>query len=142
MPRSWRNASLENLAHQAARWTGSSSAFVLVLSLTLGWMLTGPIYGFSITWQLVMNTVSSATTFVMVFLLQRSQHKDSVAMQLKLSEIIASLRGANNRLISIEDLSEAEIFELRKKYQDLAVRIQESEESSTHSVSTGDGQTV
>ncbi len=138
MPQTQRTASLEHLAHQAARWTGSSSAFIIVLALTLAWAITGPFYGFSMTWQLVMNTVSSATTLVMVFLLQRSQNKDSIAMQLKLSEIIAALRGANNRLISIEDLSEAEIFELRKKYQDLAVRIQNSTEASTHSVSTKD----
>jgi low affinity Fe/Cu permease len=108
---------LEGLAHQATLWTGSSWAFVIAFALTAAWLVSGPIFRYSDTWQLVMNTISSIVTFLMVFLLQRAQNKDALAMQIKLNEIIAALHGASNRLINVEDLSEEEVRQLHQRYR-------------------------
>ncbi|MGH9968964.1 MAG: low affinity iron permease family protein, partial [Pyrinomonadaceae bacterium] len=86
----------------------------------LVWILTGPFFGFSDTWQLVINTGTTIVTFLMVFLIQRTQNKDAQAIHLKLNEIVAALQGASNRLIDVEDLSEEEIATLHKYYQELA----------------------
>ena len=102
------------------RLAGSSWAFTLALSGILVWALTGPLFGFSDTWQLVVNTATTVITFLMVFLIQRSQNKDTLALELKLNEIVAALQGASNRLISIEDLSEDELEVLRRHYHVLA----------------------
>jgi low affinity Fe/Cu permease len=107
---------LEGLAQEATVWTGSSWAFILAFALTALWLVTGPIFRYSDTWQLVMNTISSVVTFLMVFLLQRAQNKDALAMQLKLNEIIAALEGASNRMINVEDLSEEEVRRLHQRY--------------------------
>jgi low affinity Fe/Cu permease len=115
---------MERLAHKTTDWTGSSWAFILALGLTVLWLVSGPVFGFSDTWQLVMNTVSSVVTFLMVFLLQRAQNKDAQAMQIKLNEIIAVLPRASNRLINIEDLPEAEVRELHEHYRQMLERIQ------------------
>lgn len=112
--------SLEKLAYRVTLWTGSSWAFSVALLLTLLWLISGPVFQFTDTWQLVMNTVSSIVTFLMVFLLQRSQNKDNLAMQIKLDELIASQRGASNRLINVEELSEQEVRALHQRYQRLA----------------------
>ncbi len=111
---------LEWFAVSATRWTGSSIAFLLALLLTLTWLVSGWWFGFSDTWQLVMNTLSSIVTFLMVFLIQRSQNKDSLAIQLKLDELIASQRGANNRLIGIENLTEDDVRALHERYEKMA----------------------
>jgi low affinity Fe/Cu permease len=100
---------LEAFAHWATRWTGSSWAFILAPGATVLWMVLGPRFGCSDTWQLVMNAVSSIVTFLMVFLIQRSQNKDALAMQMKLDELIAASHGPSNRLIAIEELSEEEL---------------------------------
>jgi len=89
--------------------------------------VTGPIFRYSDTWQLVMNTISSIVTFLMVFLIQRSQNKDTLAMQVKLNEIVAALKGASNRLINVEDLSEDQVRDLHHRYQELARLAQQSE---------------
>ncbi len=111
---------LEWFAVSATRWTGSSVAFLLALLLTLAWLGSGWWFGFSDTWQLVMNTLSSIVTFLMVFLIQRSQNKDSSAIQLKLDELIASQRGASNRLIGIENLTEDDVRALHERYERMA----------------------
>ena len=90
-------------------WTGGSWAFGVALAAIVVWGVTGPLFGFSDTWQLVINTGTTIITFLMVFLIQRSQNKDSRAIHLKLNEIVAALQGASNRLINVEDLTEAEI---------------------------------
>jgi low affinity Fe/Cu permease len=113
---------LEAVAHSSTLWVGSSWAFLVALALTIAWMVTGPFFHYSDTWQLVMNTVSSIVTFLMVFLIQRSQNKDSLAMQLKLNELLAAVKGASNRLINVEDLSEEEVLELRDRYEKLRER--------------------
>lgn len=118
------NRGMEKAAVRTTIWTGSSWAFVLVIILTLFWLVLGPIFHYSDTWQLVMNTVSSIITFLMVFLIQRSQNKDALAMQIKLNELLASIKGASNRLINVEDLSEDEVRALHERYQQLAQKLQ------------------
>ena len=110
---------LEGLAHRATEWTGGSWAFGIALATILVWGITGPIFGFSDTWQLVINTGTTVITFLMVFLIQRSQNKDSRAVHLKLNEVVAALQGASNRLINVEDLTEAEIRVLHEHYGQL-----------------------
>ena len=115
-----RDGMLSRFATAATKWTGSTSAFILAASVILVWGLTGPIFEYSDTWQLVINTGTTIVTFLMVFLIQRAQNKDSMAIQLKLNEIVASMRGASNRLVDIEDLSERELETLRTHYRQLA----------------------
>ena len=110
---------LEQFSHQATRATGTSLAFIVALGAIVVWSLTGPIFQFSNTWQLVINTGTTIVTFLMVFLIQRTQNKDSLAIHLKLNEIVAAMEGASNRLIDVEDLTEKEIETLHKHYQQL-----------------------
>jgi low affinity Fe/Cu permease len=110
---------IERFARKATAWTGSSTAFGLAVLVIIIWAVTGPFFGFSDTWQLVINTGTTIVTFLMVFLIQRTQNKDSLAIHLKLNELVASLQGASNRLINIEDLSEKEIEVLHKHYEHL-----------------------
>jgi low affinity Fe/Cu permease len=111
---------LEALARTITRFTGSTMGFALALGTIVGWGVTGPLFHFSNTWQLVINTGTTIVTFLMVFLIQRSQNKDSLALQLKLNEIVAALDGASNRLVNIEDLTEAELDVLHRHYGRLA----------------------
>jgi low affinity Fe/Cu permease len=110
---------LERFSHQATVWAGSSWAFIIALTVIIVWGITGPIFKFSDTWQLVINTGTTIVTFLMVFLIQRSQNKDALAIHLKLNEIVAALEGASNRLIDVEDLTEDEVTVLHKYYQKL-----------------------
>jgi low affinity Fe/Cu permease len=110
---------LERFSHMATHATGTSLAFILAMSAILIWGLTGPIFQFSNTWQLVINTGTTIITFLMVFLIQRAQNKDSLAIHLKLNEIVAAMEGASNRLIDVEDLTEKEIATLHRHYQKL-----------------------
>jgi low affinity Fe/Cu permease len=110
---------LEGLAHRAMEWAGGSWAFGVAFATIVLWALTGPVFGFSDTWQLVINTGTTVITFLMVFLIQRSQNKDARAVHLKLNEIVAALQGASNRLINVEDLTETEIRLLHEHYQRL-----------------------
>ena len=110
---------LEKFSHQATRATGTSVAFVLAVLVIVVWGITGPIFHYSDTWQLVINTGTTVVTFLMVFLIQRAQNKDALAIHLKLNEIVAAMEGASNRLIDVEDLSEPEIDALRKYYKRL-----------------------
>lgn len=107
---------LERLAQAATRWTGTSQAFAVALGAILLWGLSGPLFHFSDTWQLVINTSTTIVTFLMVFLIQRTQNKDAQAIHLKLNELVAAKRGASNRLINVEDLSEAEVQLLHRHY--------------------------
>jgi len=110
---------MEQLSLRATQATGTSTAFMLALAVILVWGLTGPLFKFSDTWQLVINTGTTIVTFLMVFLIQRAQNKDALAIHLKLNEIVAALEGASNRLIDVEDLTEEEIKTLHKHYQKL-----------------------
>jgi low affinity Fe/Cu permease len=111
---------LSRFATAATKWTGSTAAFITAALVIVIWAVTGPIFQYSDTWQLVINTSTTIVTFLMVFLIQRSQNKDALAVQLKLDEIVAALEGASNRLISVEDLSEEELKVLRIHYKRLA----------------------
>jgi low affinity Fe/Cu permease len=110
---------LERFSRKATEATGTSTAFILALLVIVVWIVTGPLFKFSDTWQLVINTGTTIVTFLMVFLIQRSQNKDALAIHLKLNEIVAALDGASNRLIDVEDLTEAEIKVLHTYYQQL-----------------------
>jgi low affinity Fe/Cu permease len=94
-------------------------SFILALSVIVVWGFTGPLFHFSDTWQLVINTSTTIVTFLMVFLIQRTQNKDAQAIHMKLNEIVAGLEGASNRLIDVEDLTEEEIETLHKHYKKL-----------------------
>jgi low affinity Fe/Cu permease len=111
---------LEAFAHKATEWTGHSSAFLLALLVIVAWGLSGPYFGYSDTWQLVINTGTTIVTFLMVFLIQRTQNKDAKAIHLKLNEILRAMHEASNRLIDAEDLTEEEIEALHLHYHDLA----------------------
>jgi low affinity Fe/Cu permease len=111
----------EKLSHVATVFTGSTAAFIIALFIILIWLLTGPLFGFSNTWQLVINTGTTIITFLMVFLIQRMQNKDSRAIHLKLNELIASLKGPSNRLIDAEDLTEEELEILGSYFKKLSV---------------------
>ncbi len=114
------SSSLERFSMRATEWAGSSLAFGVALSIIVVWVVTGPLFDFSDTWQLVINTGTTVVTFLMVFLIQRAQNKESKIVQLKLSEIVAALQGASNRLIDVEGLSEQELEILHRHYQALA----------------------
>ena len=111
---------LERLSLSATQVTGTSMAFILALLVIIVWGLTGPIFKFSDTWQLVINTGTTIVTFLMVFLIQRAQNKDALAIHLKLNEIVAAMEGASNRLIDVEDLTEEEIRVLHQYFKRLA----------------------
>jgi low affinity Fe/Cu permease len=111
---------LEQLSAAVTRWTGSSWGFAVAAAIIIVWAATGPLFAFSDTWQLVINTGTTIVTFLMVFLIQRTQNKDSLALQLKLNELVAALEGASNRLIDVEDLDEKELQILHLHYRKLA----------------------
>jgi low affinity Fe/Cu permease len=130
-----RSEWLERFSYHATRYTGTSYAFLIALAIIVIWAITGPLFGFSDTWQLVINTGTTIVTFLMVFLIQRAQNKDAVAIHLKLNEIVAAMEGASNRLIDVEDLSEAEIQALRNYYLKLIQLAKEDENlTATHSI--------
>lgn len=110
----------ENFASKASKAVGSPYAFITALSLVIVWAISGPFFGFSETWQLVINTGTTIITFLMVFLIQKSQNKDSLAIQLKLNELVASNEQSSNRLVDIESMTEAEMMIVQKYYQKLS----------------------
>jgi len=110
---------LEQLSLKATKATGTSASFILALAVIVVWLVTGPLFHFSDTWQLVINTGTTIITFLMVFLIQRTQNKDALAIHMKLNEIVAALEGASNSLIDVEDLTEGEIETLHTHYQAL-----------------------
>ena len=122
----------EEFSTAVMRWTGSSTAFGLACGVIIVWAALGPVFRFSDTWQLVINTGTTIITFLMVFLIQRAQNKDALALQLKLNELVAAIEGASNRLIDVEDLSEEELRTLHKYYQRL-VTMAKSDTKLTHS---------
>jgi low affinity Fe/Cu permease len=103
-----------------ARATGNPASFVLALVVIIVWGVTGPMFHFSDTWQLVINTSTTIVTFLMVFLIQSTQNRDSAAVQLKLDELIRALEGAHNSLLDLEELSEKELDRFRRRYEQLA----------------------
>ncbi|MCC8363359.1 low affinity iron permease family protein [Lysobacter sp. A6] len=108
------------LSKRAARFTGSATCFAVAFGIVVAWALTGPLFGFGETWQLVINTGTTIITFLMVFLIQNTQNRDTEAIQIKLDELLRSHRPANNALLDLEELEEEELDELRKSYEALA----------------------
>lgn len=108
------------MAQTAAAWTGTGYAFCLAAGIVLLWAVSGPVFGFSDTWQLVINTGTTIVTFLMVFLIQNTQNRDTRAMQLKLDELIRVTEGAHLALLDLEELSEEELEQIRNKYLALA----------------------
>jgi low affinity Fe/Cu permease len=125
----------ESFSAAVTRWTGSTSAFGVAVGVIVVWAILGPVFGFSDTWQLVINTGTTIVTFLMVFLIQRSQNKDALAIHLKLNELVAAMQGASNRLIEVESLSEKELRTLERHFGELArLAREESNTSQSHSI--------
>lgn len=124
----------EVFAGRASSLTGSFWAFGLAVLVVVVWAVTGPLFGFSETWQLVINTGTTIITFLMVFLIQHSQNKETRAIQLKLNELIAAVQGASNRLIDVEDLTDREIDYLYRRYQHLAATAERLEPGASTSI--------
>ena len=120
---------VERISATATEWTGHTTAFMWALVLVIGWTVSGPLFHYSDTWQLFINTITNLVTFLMVFLIQRAQNKDTMALQLKVNELIAAQKGAHNSMIAIEELSEGELRALHDRFLTLAA------------VSQGGGQT-
>lgn len=110
----------EKLSSRITRATGSPTAVLLAVLAIIIWLCTGPVFHYSDTWQLVINTGTTIVTFVMVFIIQHSQNKDTIAIQIKLNELIATSEKASNRLVSIEDLTEEELNTLKSYYMTLS----------------------
>jgi len=118
-----REASLSiwfsRIATDTARWVGSPVAFLLACASVIIWGVLGPIYGYSDTWQLVINTATTILTFLIVFLIQNTQNRDAKALHLKLDEVIRSIQHAHNEMIDIENLSDKELDELKARYEQI-----------------------
>lgn len=125
----------ERFSNWATTATGSSGAFIIAVLLVVVWAITGPFFNFSETWQLVINTGTTIVTFLMVFLIQKAQNKDSKAIQIKLNELIAAHEKASNRIVDIEDLTEKELDKLHKYYEKLSALAEEDEDlHQSHSI--------
>ena len=112
-------------ANWTARQAGHPASFGLAVLIILAWLITGPIFGFSDSWQLVVNTATTVVTFLMVFLIQNTQNRDSEAMQLKLDELIRATEGAHNALLDLEELTERDLDRIKARYEELARRARE-----------------
>ena len=110
----------KSIAKTVSRLSGRPGTFLLAVAVIAGWIVTGPIFGFSDTWQLVINTGTTIITFLMVFLIQNTQTQDTLAIQLKLDELIRATKGAHNALLDLEELEEAELTAFRDHYEALA----------------------
>jgi low affinity Fe/Cu permease len=102
-------------AQATAHWTGHPAAFLLAVAIVVVWVVTGPIFHYSDTWQLVINTGTTIVTFLMVFLIQNTQNRDTMALQLKLSELVLAMKGAQNKFAAVEDLTDEELEELHEE---------------------------
>jgi low affinity Fe/Cu permease len=116
----YRSSPFSRFAKWIARASGHPSAFALAGATILSWLLTGPAFGFSDTWQLFINTGTTIVTFLMVFLIQNTQNRDSAAVQLKLDEIIRAVKGAHIALLDLEELPERDLIDFRNQYEKLA----------------------
>ena len=115
-----RGSAFDHFARHGARVAGHPMAFAAAAAVIVLWVVSGPVFGFSDTWQLVINTATTIVTFLMVFVIQNTQNRDGEAVQIKPDELIRALAGAHNSLLDLEELSESELATFRKKYLDLA----------------------
>jgi low affinity Fe/Cu permease len=121
----YRSSAFDRFSKRTARSSGHPIAFVAATALIVGWLVTGPIFHFGTTWQLVINTATTIVTFLMVFLIQNTQNRDGAAVQLKLDELIRTVEGAHNVLLDLEELTEAELDRFKGKYLELAQQARE-----------------
>jgi low affinity Fe/Cu permease len=117
---SHRTSWFTRFAQRCAHWSGQPVTFVAAVGLLVVWGITGPIFGFSDTWQLIINTSTTIVTFLMVFLIQNTQNRDTEALQIKLDELIRATRAANNSMLDLEKLEEADLDRIRADYEQLA----------------------
>lgn len=129
------SSTFEKFATRVSKLTGSTMAFITAFLVVIAWAISGPFFNFSETWQLVINTGTTIITFLMVFLIQKAQNKDSLAIQLKLNELVASYEHSSNRLVDIESMTEEEMIIVQKYYQRLS-ELSKNEESlqTSHSI--------
>lgn len=129
------NRIFDRFAQVITRFVGSSYAFGIAFFIILLWVISGPIFNYSDTWQLVINTGTTIITFLMVFLIQRSQNKDSLSVEIKLNELIASTKNASNHLVDIESLTEEDLDAIHKYYSELAAKTKnDSDIKRSHSI--------
>jgi low affinity Fe/Cu permease len=115
-----RRSLFDRFSKWTARFAGQPVAFAAATALIVLWLISGPLFGFSNTWQLVINTATTVSTFLMVFVIQNSQNRDGAAIQIKLDELVRAVGGAHNGLLDLEELNETQIEALRRKYLELA----------------------
>ena len=113
-----------HFAHTTSLWTGHPAAFLAAVAVVLAWVLTGPFFNYSDTWQLVINTGTTIVTFLMVFLIQNTQNRDARAIHLKLDELIRGLKGARNKMVDLEDCTDEEIKQLEEEFKRFRERAQ------------------
>lgn len=113
-------------AKVTSRWTGRPIAFMLAVAIVGVWLVTGPLFGYSDSWQLVINTGTTIVTFLMVFLIQNTQYRDTQALQVKLDELLRATSGAHNAMLDLEELEEIELDRIRENYARLATRAREA----------------
>jgi low affinity Fe/Cu permease len=118
------NNAFRKFAHMTAEWVGSSAAFFLAVLVIIAWAATGPMFHFSDTWQLVINTGTTIVTFLMVFLIQNTQNRDAVALHLKLDELLRAVKGARTQLVHLESWSDEELADLQKEFERLRHRLE------------------
>jgi len=130
-----RKWTFDRFSGAVAKITGSPSAFLIAFAVVIIWAVSGPFFGFSDTWQLVINTGTTIITFLMVFLIQQAQNKDTMALQLKMDELIAATKGASNKVLNIEDLTEEELSAMKKFYTELGkISEREGKLGASHSL--------
>ena len=130
-----KSGKAEAIAARVTEWVGSSKGLTTAVAVVVAWAVSGPFFGFSDNWQLIINTSTTIVTFLMVFLIQRTQNKEGLALQLKLNELVAAMQGASNRLIEVEDLSEEELLVLRSHYRRLVEMARSDYDiSASHSI--------
>jgi low affinity Fe/Cu permease len=132
----------EKLAGKATQASGSTPAIIISFSLIIVWAISGPFFGYSETWQLIINTGTTIITFLMVFLIQKAQNKDSKAVHIKLNELVAANERASNKMVDVEDLTEEELAILEKFYGRMKEKVQkENTLRASHSIDDGKNHT-
>ena len=122
-----KNSFFTRFAKTTALYTGKPATFISAVGIIVLWSVSGPFFGFSDTWQLVINTGTTIVTFLMVFLIQNTQNRDTEALQLKLDEIVRSIKGARNQVLDLEDLDEKELDRIREEYLKLAEKARDEQ---------------
>ena len=136
-----KHSFFERLSAQVTMATGSTPAIIIAFSAVIVWAILGPVFHYSENWQLVINTGTTIVTFLMVFLIQKSQNKESIAVQLKLNELVAAHEFASNRLVDVENMTEEELKVIQKYYSKLKIKTQKEESlQQSHSIDEADHQ--